>query len=160
MAEARTRHNSRRFMVSLPSEGGGPSSWKLLFYDNSVRKPYHKNYCLSIIFWAPPKAAASGLCSRDSPSRTWVTFCTHKKLPKKRRETRTPLFVQSDGIRFDASLPLKYLFASGSLVTGAVGIPLRLTTLGLIGVSCRTKIDTSIPSKGRQPKPDKISAAD
>ena len=46
------------------------------------------------------------------------------------------------------------------LVIGAVGIPLRLTALGLIGVSCRTKIDTSIPSKGRQPKPDKISAAD
>ena len=26
-----------------------PSGWKLLFYDNSLRTPYHRNYRLSII---------------------------------------------------------------------------------------------------------------
>ena len=34
----------------------------------------------------------------------------------------TPFFVQSDTIRGDARLPLKYRFASGSLVIGAVGV--------------------------------------
>ena len=28
-----------------------PSGWKLLFYDNLLRTPYHRNYCLSIILW-------------------------------------------------------------------------------------------------------------
>ena len=27
-----------------------PSDWKLLFYDNSLRTTYHRNYRLSIIF--------------------------------------------------------------------------------------------------------------
>ena len=44
---------------------------------------------------------------------------------------RTPFFTQSDTIRGDTGQPLKYLFASGSLVIGAVGIPLRLTALGM-----------------------------
>ena len=37
-----------------------------------------------------PKQAASGFDSRACPARTRVTFCTHKKSPKKRRETRAP----------------------------------------------------------------------
>ena len=48
---------------------------------------------------------------------------------------RTPFFTQSDTIRGDTGQPLKYLFASGSLVIGAVGYVLRLTALGLKGVS-------------------------
>ena len=37
-----------------------------------------------------PKRAASEVGFRGSPPRTRVTFCTHKKSPKKRRETRAP----------------------------------------------------------------------
>ena len=48
-----------------------------------------------------------------SPARTRVTFCTHKKSPKKRRETRTPFFAQPVGIRFAAAQPLsQFLLAS------------------------------------------------
>ena len=46
--------------------------------------------------------------SRASPARTRVTFCTHKKSPKKRRgDPGPPLFSQSVGIGFAAALPLK-----------------------------------------------------
>ena len=46
------------------------------------------------------------------------------------------------------------------LVIGAVLHELRLTALGMMGVSCHVKIDGSTPSKGRQPKLDAQPAAD
>ena len=46
------------------------------------------------------------------------------------------------------------------LVTGAAGILLRLTALGMRIVSCYAKLDASAPSTGRQPKLDKIPATD
>ena len=42
-----------------------------------------------------------------------------------------PAVAQSDTIRGDTRLPLKYRFAFGLLVIGAVGIPLRLSPLGM-----------------------------
>ena len=105
--------------------------------------------------------------SRASPARTRVTFCTHKKSPKKRRETRTPLFVQSDACKGDTRLPLNHLFAAGLLVIGAVIVLLRLPALGMAGTSCRAiRIDGSTPLTGRtplgtgQPKLDKIPGRD
>ena len=73
-------------------------------------------------------------------------------------------------------MPLKYRWASGLLVIGAVGYALRLTALvlrdftviviGNPGLFQRSrqqdteKSAASTPSKGRQPKPDKIPATD
>ena len=51
---------------------------------------------------------------------------------------------------FDTQLPLNFHEAAGLLVIGAVGIPLRLSPLGLIGISCRAKqTDGSTPLTGR-----------
>ena len=48
-----------------------------------------------------PKPAVSDFSSRGSPPRTRVTFCTHKKSPKRRwGDPSPPLFVQSVCIRF------------------------------------------------------------
>ena len=66
-----------------------------------------------------------------SPAQTRVTFCTHKKSPKKRRETRTPFLSNRTPQRLDTRLPLKYRWASSPLVIGAVGYALRLTALVL-----------------------------
>ena len=110
-----------------------------------------------------------------SPAQTRVTFCTHKKSPKKRRETRTPFLSNRTLQRLDTRLPLKYRWASSPLVIGVVGYALRLTALGMMGCfllaggSCAVsteagsssqKKDSSTPSKGRQPKLDKQPAAD
>ena len=45
----------------------------------------------------------------------------------------------------DTGQPLNFCGASGLLVMGAVGIPLRLTALGLIGVSCCAKKQMVLP---------------
>ena len=76
-------------------------------------------------------------------------------------DTPDPALAQSAGIRFDTAQPLNHLFASGVLVIGAVGISLRLTALGLIGVSCHAKQKNgSTPLTGRQPKPEAQPATD
>ena len=63
---------------------------------------------------SPAQAALSAACGGiHLAPRTRVTFCTHKKSPKKRRETRTPFFVQSVSIRYDTGQPLKYPFDAG-----------------------------------------------
>ena len=72
----------------------------------------------------------------------------------------TPVFAQSVSIRFDTAQPLKYLFASGSLVIGAVSIQLRLTALVLRCVPYNAKTDTFISLTGRQPKSDKQPGRD
>ena len=72
----------------------------------------------------------------------------------------TPVFAQSVSIRFDTAQPLKYLFASGSLVIGAVSIQLRLTALVLRCVPYNAKTDTFISLTGRQPKLKKKPAVD
>ena len=96
---------------------------------------------------------------RASPARTRVTFCTHKKSPKRRRgDPGPPLFAQSDAPKFNAWLPLKFQMY---FVIGAVVYGLRLTALESIDASDYAKqIDGSIPLRGRQPKPDKISGGD
>ena len=48
---------------------------------------------------------------------------------------QTPFFIQSDTIRFDTGQPLKYLFASGSLVIGTLRVRLRLTALVLMVIT-------------------------
>ena len=58
---------------------------------------------------------------------------------------RTPFFVQSVSIEFDTEQPLKYRFASGSLVTSAAGVPLRLSPLGLAGTSCCAEHQMNLP---------------
>ena len=69
-------------------------------------------------------------------------FLLVQKVPK---NTSAPFgldprfFVQSVTSMGDAWLPLKYLFAAGLLVIGAVHYALRLSPLGLIGVSCCAK---------------------
>ena len=57
-------------------------------------------------------------------------------------------------------MPLNFCRAAGLLVIGVVLYELRLTALVLRCTSCGGKIDSSTPSKGRQPKPDTQPAAD
>ena len=75
-------------------------------------------------------------------------------------DTPDPGLVQSVCIRGDTGQPLKYCKASGSLVIGQVENELRLSALGMMDVSEYAAMETSLPSKGRQPKPDKKPAAD
>ena len=77
-------------------------------------------------------APTPGACRRGyAPPDPRVLFPRRKSTQKGARETLDPIFVQSVNIRIDTGQPPKYLFASGSLVIGAVGIPLRLTALGM-----------------------------
>ena len=75
------------------------------------------------------------------PSRLFAsggpTFGRPKVGGKTAGGTPDPLFfVQSVTIRGDAWLPLKYLFASGSLVIGAVDVLLRLACALRVRPSC------------------------
>ena len=72
----------------------------------------------------------------------------------------TPAFAQSDASKGDIQLPLNFCRAAGLLVIGVVLYELRLTALVLRCTSCGGKIDSSTPSKGRQPKPDEKPVVD
>ena len=106
-----------------------------------------------------PRVLAHGGYAPPNPA---VHFCTHKSEPKKRQPPSgwTPAFCPIGHYEIDTGQPLKYCGASGSLVTGAVGYELRLTALGMKGISWYATVDPSFPLTGRQPKPDQIPAAD
>ena len=63
---------------------------------------------------------------------------------------RTPFFVQSVGIGFGTGQPLKYLFASGFFVIGAVRHALRLSALESMVVSFFTDESLCSSRKSRQ----------
>ena len=88
------------------------------------------------LFCTASEAAASPLGFWASPAQTRVTFCTHKKSPKMRwGDPRPPFFAQSVCIETDTGQPLKHLWPTDLLVIGAVDYGLRLSPLGLRGVS-------------------------
>ena len=109
--------------------------------------------------WVPPNGRAAALSAVMPPA---APFLAAQKWGKKPPAPfgLDPAFSPSDASKGDIPLPLNFCRAAGLLVIGAMSAPLRLTALVLRCTSCGGKIDSSTPSKGRQPKPDEKPVVD
>ena len=95
-----------------------------------------------------PKGPEAALLLPGLPAPDPGNFLYAQKVTKKAPgRPRSPVFVQSVGIREDTQLPLNFQL---SLVTSAVHYALRLTALGLIVVSCFADGSRSISHRRRQ----------
>ena len=119
----------------------------------------------------PLQTSASG-ATRPGPR---VTFCTHKKSPKKRRGLPGPRFIQSDACWGDTQLPLKFCRPlaprnrCGGYPTSPDGPRAERCCELLLSADCllpgeagsgANNTAVSTPSKGRQAKSDQIPATD